>query len=50
MYRDSSKLSFWVLRPSEAKEKIHIELPLLTRSLKNDLNSEYAHQIISLSD
>jgi hypothetical protein len=37
-------MSFWVLRPTDEKDKLHIELPLLA-SPRNPLKGPQGHQI-----
>jgi hypothetical protein len=49
MLRRTSKLSFWVLRPTEKKDQLHIELALIS-SRVNPMDGEESHQMRSLLD
>lgn len=49
MMRRTSKLSFWVLRPTDKDERLNIELPLINPRV-TPLEGPEGHQIRSLLD
>lgn len=49
MMRRTSKLSFWVLRPTDKDEQLNIELPLVN-SRASPLDGPKGHQIRALLD